>query len=237
MILVVILLAFMSVRGSISGSNKKLNREKYEGAVDSSQGYYLDDSDPSKGKFIDNGNEKTLISGFKNFYSRTGVFPFLYVAENLPSQYSTPQDYIDALYEQLFKEEGNLLILYIAEKDDYYYACGYNVGEVIDEESLNLISDRVNAKWSSGDLAKAFGKGLDDASVQIMAKSNARVIGMTIVIAIAAIVIILILYKWWQKRIAQKNKEQEDLERTLNTPLETFGQSPIDELANKYDDK
>ena len=33
------------------------------------------------------------------------------------------------------------------------------------------------------------------------------------------------------------NKEQEDLERMLDKPLETFGTDPVDELKNKYDDK
>jgi hypothetical protein len=36
---------------------------------------------------------------------------------------------------------------------------------------------------------------------------------------------------------AQKNKEQEDLERTLNTPLETFGTTPMDDLKAKYDNQ
>lgn len=56
-----------------------------------------------------------------------------------------------------------------------------------------------------------------------------------LIIAIAAIVILLIAFKWWKKKIAQKNKEQADLERTLSTPLETFGDSMSD-LQQKYDD-
>lgn len=55
------------------------------------------------------------------------------------------------------------------------------------------------------------------------------------IIAIAAIVVLLIAFMWWKKKTAQKNKEQEDLERTLNTPLETFG-SETSDLEKKYDD-
>ncbi|MCM1273429.1 MAG: hypothetical protein NC225_01635 [Clostridium sp.] len=56
-----------------------------------------------------------------------------------------------------------------------------------------------------------------------------------LIIAVAAIIILLIAFKWWKKRTAQKNKEQEDLERTLSTPLETFG-SETSDLEKKYDD-
>jgi capsular polysaccharide biosynthesis protein len=58
-----------------------------------------------------------------------------------------------------------------------------------------------------------------------------------LIIACAAVIIVCIGFNWWKKRIAQKNKEQEDLERTLKTPLETFGtEGSIDELAKKYED-
>lgn len=58
----------------------------------------------------------------------------------------------------------------------------------------------------------------------------------TLIIAVAVILAISLLFAWWKKRVAQKNKEQEDLERTLKTPLETFGSTPMDDLKAKYDD-
>lgn len=240
-IVMIIVLAAMASQGGFggkSGSNQKLNKPKYTGTVDSSNGYYIDDSDPTQGGFITNENESALNGGFKEFYNKTGVFPFLYIIENTPSksEYSEHATYQDKLYEELFDSEGNLLILYIAEEDDYYFAAGYDIGSVIDDSAIDIICDRVNSYWSTGDLGKAFGYGLRDASKNIMAKSNGRVIGITIVVALALIVIIAIAFKWWKAKIAQKNKEQEDLERTLNTPLESFGSTPIDDLSKKYDD-
>ena len=233
MLIVVVALFSSSIGGSRTGSNAKLNRDKFNGAVDRSNGYYIDTCIE---KFIDNTNEQTLIAGFKEFYNKTGVFPFLYVIENTPSksEYSGYDTYQDMIYEQLFDCEGNFLIVYIAEEDDYYYAAGFDTGEIIDEVSLNLISDKVNGYWSTGDLAKAFGNGLRDASKNIMAKSNGRVIGIVAVIAVAAIIIVAMVIKWWKNKKAQDNKEQEDLEKILNTPLETFG-SDINDLADKYD--
>lgn len=231
--IILIALFSSSVGNSSSSSNAKLNREKYRGHVDSSHGYY---EDTCVEKFIDRTNEQTLISGFKEFYNKTGVFPFLYVIENTPekSEYRGYDTYQDYVYEELFDSEGNFLIVYIAEEDDYYFAAGYDTGEIIDETSLDLICDKVNGYWYTGDLAKAFGDGLEDASKNIMAKSNGRVIGVVIVVSIAVIVLVAMIINWWKKKKAQDNKEQEDLEKILNTPLDTFG-SDINDLAEKYD--
>ncbi|MBQ8412879.1 MAG: TPM domain-containing protein [Lachnospiraceae bacterium] len=236
-IMIVILFAMAGNFGgsSSSTSNKKLNRDKYNGAVDSSQGYY---EDTCVEKFIDKSNESELISGFKNFYSKTGVFPFLYVIENTPakSEYKGYDTYQDMLYEKLFDAEGNFLILYIAEEDDYYFAAGYDTGEIIDEESLDVICDKVNSYWYTGNLATAFGDGLEDAAKNIMAKSNASTIIKIIAIGIIVIIVISILFKWWKAKKAQENKEQENLEKILDTPLETFG-NDISELTKKYDEQ
>ncbi len=228
--------AYTRPTGFGSSSSTKLNRDKYTGEVDSSLGYYIDNSEGSE-KFIDGNNDSVLISGFKNFYSKTGVFPFLYVVETTPdaSEYDGYDTYIDKLYEDLFDSEGNLLILYVADEDDYYYAAGYNIGEVIDDESLNVISDKVNSYWSTGDLARAFGNGLDDAADDIMAKSNFRVIMMTLIICAAVIIVICILFKWWKAKKKKEAEEAQQLEEILDKPLETFG-SDIDDLTKKYDD-
>lgn len=216
-----------------SSNNQKLNRDKYHGSVDSSQGYY---EDTCVEKFIDRSNEQTLISGFKEFYNKTGVFPFLYVREYTPdkSEYKGYDTYQDMLYEELFDSEGNFLIVYIAQEDDYYFAAGYDTGEIIDEQSLNVICDKVNGYWYTGDLAKAFGDGLEDASKNIMAKSNARAILTVLIIVVGAIAVVAILYKWWKSKKEQENKEQEALENILDKPLETFG-NDMNDLKAKYD--
>ena len=66
---------------------------------------------------------------------------------------------------------------------------------------------------------------------------NTKTIIIIIIVAVALIIVVNVLFKWWKKRTAQKNKEQEDLERTLNTPLQTFGTTPMDDLKAKYDNQ
>ncbi|MGN0436119.1 MAG: TPM domain-containing protein [Wujia sp.] len=242
-LIIIILTSFSFAHVNSGSSGKKLNKDKYEGAVYDDLGYYLDESDPSMGGFIDSSNEKTLINGMKNFYSRTGVFPFLYIVEDTDGV--NAQQFGEEAYETLFSDksgkpvEGNLLILFVASEQggdgDYYLIGGLNIGATIDDSAIDEICNQINSRWDEGDLGKIIGNGLDAASKNIMAKSNATKIAIVIIIALAVIIIVLILFKWWKARKAQLNKEQEDLEKVLSTPLESFG-DPMSELTQKYDD-
>jgi hypothetical protein len=236
-LIIVIAIVFSNLSFGGSGSNQKLNRDKYTGDVDSSQGYYIDDSEGTE-KFIDKTNEATLISGFKTFYNRTGVFPFLYIAESKPdaSEYAGYDTYEDMLYETLFNSEGNVLFVYIADEDNFYTAAGYNTTGIIDDESLTLIYRQIDSRWSSGDVAIAFGDGLAAASKNIMAKSNTRVIVIAIIAGVVVIVVINVCFKWWKKKKEVEKEQAEQLEKILDTPLETFG-TDMSDLTQKYDDK
>ena len=251
---IVIALSILSYFGrfglnSISGNSSddsasaKLNKTKYTGEVYTAKGYYEDHS--SGEKWIDSSNERTLISGMKSFYQRTGVFPFLYIVDSVPGGGSEANigAYEDNLYAELFSDrsgdviEGNLLILFVSDMEDYFLVGGLNTGEVIDASATKVITDKINARWSNGDLAYIFGDGLDAASVSIMAKSNARVIAIAVLIVAGAVGIVFISFKWWKARVAQKNKEQEDLEKILSKPLDTFGNQEITDLQKKYQDQ
>ncbi len=60
---------------------------------------------------------------------------------------------------------------------------------------------------------------------------------VVLIICIAIILVIWILYKWWQARKKQKNIEDENTIKILNAPLQTFGDVDLTETAAKYDDK
>lgn len=101
----------------------------------------------------------------------------------------------------------------------------------------------VDTKGNLVDGAKAFydATGIQAYVLLVKAKTIAKATNKSsgvlkvLIIAAAVIIVVCILFSWWKKRVAQKNKEQEDLERTLNTPLETFGSTPMDDLKAKYD--
>ncbi len=247
-VVIIVALAILSSIGKIgfggssdSSSDVKLNKTKYTGEVYSARGYYEDHSTGEK--WIDGSNESKLISGMKSFYQKTGVFPFLYIIDSVPGGNSTAniQAYEENLYTELFSDrsgdviEGNLLILFVSDIEDYFMINGLNINDVIDSAATNVIKEKINARWSNGDLAYIFGDGLDAAGRNIMAKSNARVIAIVALIVAGVVGIIVILFKWWKARTAQKNKEQEDLERILSKPLDTFGNQEMVDLQKKYE--
>ena len=49
------------------------------------------------------------------------------------------------------------------------------------------------------------------------------------------VVIVALLYTWWKKSKEQKNLEAKRAADILNTPLEKFGDSEVEDLAKKYE--
>ena len=56
-----------------------------------------------------------------------------------------------------------------------------------------------------------------------------------IAVVIAVAVIVFLLYTWWKKSKEQKNVEAKRTADILNTPLEKFGDSEVEDLAKKYE--
>ena len=70
----------------------------------------------------------------------------------------------------------------------------------------------------------------------VVSTGNNSTVLKTFIIAVAVIIVLIILFKWWKKKQQRKKEEAEQTERILNTPLEKFGTSEVDDLMNKYDD-
>lgn len=214
-----------------SSQSLYLNKPKYEGKVDTSHGYYTDMSEGSE-KFIDHSNEGRLIDGFKSFYDKTGVYPHLYIIEKAEPDMDA---YVHELYEKLFKEEGNLLIVYVADVDDCWFSGGRNIGDTIDDKALDVIIGKIYSLWDNGNLAVRFGDGLDRAGKDITSKSPWYGVMTVLIVALAVIILVFILFKWWQKKKQAEREEAEHLEQILSQPLETFGTEGMNDLKDKYD--
>lgn len=220
---------------SYNDTYSNVERDKFDGLVQLN-GYY---SDPDGILYDD--EIKPLEQGLKHFYKTTGVCAFVYFVEELEPGVDGIEE-AAALYDELFNDEGHILLLYDYTNAYMYDACGYEISTTIDSEAIDIMYDYVEAKWSqdSENLGNIFGGGLAEAADRIMYKERSfgekyKSIIITIIVSIVVIIIVSILYKWWKAKKAQENKEQEDLEKVLSTPLETFG-NDINDLAAKYDD-
>ena len=102
----------------------------------------------------------------------------------------------------------------------------------------------VDTKGNLQDGAQAFydATGIQPYVMFVKAKTIANATNKSsgvlkvLIICASGVIVLAIGFTWWKKKIAQKNKEQEDLERTLNIPLESFGSESISDLEKKYDD-
>lgn len=188
------------------------------------------------------GNSTKLEAGMKNFYKRTGVQPHLYITNNIngskePSQEEV-QEFAFALYDDLFRDEAHLLLIFF-EYQDYEYATWYVTGNqaktVIDTEAADILLDYID-RYYYYDMTdeEFFSTAFDKAGKRIMTVTRSPWIPALITIGVLAI--LLIIFVWWKKAQDQKRKEAEETEKILNTPLETFGESKVDELAEKYKD-
>lgn len=221
---------------SYQDSYSKAERQKFTGQV-KLNGFY---SDPDGILYDD--EISSLEKGLEHFYETTGVCAYVYFVEALDPNVDGI-DYASSLYDELFSDEGHILLLYDYNNAYMYDACGYAIGTTIDTEAIDIIYDYVEAAWAndSENLGDIFGGGCARAADRMMYKPKTFAqkympIIIVVIVAIALIIIVNVIFKLYKAKVAQKNKEQEDLERTLSTPLETFGETPIDELAKKYED-
>lgn len=78
-----------------------------------------------------------------------------------------------------------------------------------------------------------FSKSFDEAGERIMSVTRSPWIAVWIVLGVLAIVVVAFL--WWRSRKKQRNLEDEQTRKILETPLETFGSGEAEKLAKKYE--
>lgn len=127
---------------------------KYAGKVE----YY---SDKSNGALVTADNENSLIEGCKYFEGKTGVRPYLYMMEVLPSE--TIDDYLEELSNDIFGSNDGMMIVYV-KFEDMFWIYTRDEGSSIGLKDKTLINEAIRANWSETDIAVRFGKALTDAA-------------------------------------------------------------------------
>lgn len=217
----------------------KVEREKISTGSVNETDYYTDELG-----WIE--KPSTLLDGMKEFYKQTGVQPYLALVKPV-SPANTDAEceaYAEKLYDELFTDEAHFLFVYVENLDPEElgytaYVCGSAAKSVLDSEAIDIFYSNLDKNWFNNALntSQVFGRTFDDTSKTIMRKQTNPYDVLKVGIIVGTIIIIFKLaIKWWNKRTEQKNKEQEDLQRILDTPLQTFGDLNLDELKKKYDD-
>lgn len=175
-----------------------------------------------------------LESGMQHFYQKTGVQPYIYITDTIPSGLDI-NSYANSLYEDLFNDEAHYLLLFYERNDEYkmQWVCGAQAKTVIDQEASDIILDYIE-KYYYSDMSESefFSKAFSDAADRIMTKTTPTIV--YIVGFISAVLIIGIAFVWWNKKKEQKNKEAEYTKEILNTPIDKIDTNPLKDLEDKY---
>lgn len=176
---------------------------------------------------------KKVENGMKYFFDKTGVQPYLLIADNIdgsinPSPSQTDK-YLDDLYNQMFKDEQHMIILYFDNGSSWFtrYYCGVSAGVVMDSEACEIVMSYLDY-YATSDMEDddyfniVFRKSAD----KIMTVSTNKYDVMRIVILSVCLIAAAVLLVVARKIKLKSLKKQQEL---LNTNL-------VDPLLSKYEE-
>lgn len=187
-------------------------------------------------------SDTKLESGMKQFYKKTGVQPYLYITDTVNgTTHPTENDmdtYANQLYDELFKDEGHILLLFYEynSNSEYktWYVCGAMAKTVMDQEACDILLDYIDHYYFS-DLSEddMFSTAFEKASERIMTVTKSPL--PMIILAVIVLIIVVIAFRWWKRAKAQKNAEAAQTERILNADIGQLSEDPaLKDLENKY---
>ncbi|MCD7859357.1 MAG: hypothetical protein LUH51_04190 [Firmicutes bacterium] len=235
MALVSMLTGFLSSSSS-SITVSTVEREKLVADADTSMGYYTDELGWIR-------SASTLNSGLKSFYQDTGVAPYLYITDTVNGTHdpteSDMETFTSALYDELFDDEAHFLLVffeYYSGQYNMWYVGGSQTKAVMDDEACDILLDYIDEYYYSNLSDEAmFATAFEKAGERIMSVTTSPL--PAIIIALVVLAVVVVLFVWWRKAKAQKNKEAEQTERILNADPQKFGtedDQKLNDLENKY---
>lgn len=185
-------------------------------------------------------NTAVLQKGMRHFYEETGVWPYVYILPN-GSVTSTSQltDMAQQLYTQLFSDDTHFLLVFCDNNQGGFnagYWAGSSARTVMDDEAAEVLADYLWKHYQDYNISEEeiFSNAFADTADRIMSVTPSPwpiVAGCAAVIIVAVVVFVLV-----RRRQQAKQREAERMEQILNTPLETFEDSALDDLEKKYAD-
>lgn len=231
-VVIVVAVAFGGFACSGSGVEAStVQREALPAGSVQETGYYTDD-----GGWI--SSPSTLEAGMRQFFEETGVQPYLYILPNGASS-STQElgQYAQQLYGQLFQDEGHFILVF-CDNNAGSYSCGYWIGaqaeSVLDSEAITILSQYLDRYYYDTSLSEEelFSETFASTADRIMEVTPSPVVPVAVCIAVIVVVGgVVFVVRYRAKAKAEEQRRQQEI---LNTPLETFGDGAIEDLAEKY---
>lgn len=237
-IVILLLFSFFGhlVSGSINSSipSSTVNREKVSTGVAFSNDCIVDEA----GWF---DNPAYLSRKLQDFYSATGIQPYIYIKAYDPSLTTDAQKeaYAVSWYEENIDNEGTFLYVYFEEADDYgngymCYVNGKEITTVMDAEAIDIFWAYIDSVWESNlDDEEMFVHVFSKTAKRIMDKTTTGAdIGKWVIVGVVIVIAGFLIVKIMKTKRQHEKEKNAETERILNTPLDTS--SPLDDLADKY---
>ncbi len=236
-VIVIVLIALASIFSLDSDgyevTKSTITREPLPAGSVHETAYYTDTLD-----WISRSN--TLEEGMKNFYKKTGIQPYLYIADSLNGN-PTPTDadaeaFAHKLYDELFTDEAHLLVLFVENDMGYriWYLTGSQAKTIFDAEAGDILIDYFDRYYSS-DLTdeEYFSTVFDKTAERMMTVTKSPWVNVAFVAL--GVLLVIILFIWWNKAKEKKLKEAEETRRILETPIDNLAEDEAEKRAKKYE--
>jgi hypothetical protein len=212
-----LLFANYSANGSVPASTYA--REPLAKGVALETAYLKDDA-----HWIDNvsGVERAM----KYFYDKTGVFPYLWIAETLDGESLVSDEAanaaLEALYDAEIGDEGHIAILFLEPYPKYYdiyYVAGAAARTVLDQEACDILMNYFVRYYTSDyEDSEYFAQVFIDAADRIMTKTvpTSRIL-LFAAIGLIALVCVFLFILAMVRRVNERKRLNAEI---LNTPID-----------------
>jgi uncharacterized membrane protein len=234
-IVLVVLFAIISSAGS-SVPASTYQRDPLAKGIALETEYLRDDA-----HWINNvsGVERSL----RYFYDKTGVMPYLWIAESIDGSRFVSDDEAEAalnvFYDEEISDEGHIVVLFLetgADDYDIYYVAGAAAKTVLDQEALDILMGYFDRYYYSDyDDNEYFSNVFIDAADRIMTKTP-PIIPILICVA-AGLIALICIFAFILAMVKRANERKRLNAEILNTPVDEMDiEDEADKAAKKYDD-
>lgn len=233
--MIIILVAMFVLNSNVGGGVKNTTqREKIDASIVKETDYFIDEL----GYF---DQRSVLERGLKNFYEDTNIQPFIYVKDIDEIETYDVQENLDALYEDLFDDEGHFLLMVFGDEQgtvdwEYIYVSGRSADSVMDNEAIDILFNYIDTNYYSNMTdEELFSDAFSRTGDKIMSKpTNGFDVLKTVVKVIGPVSLVVVVFIIWKAKKKQDNIEAEQTQKILDTPIDKISDPNINDLKDKY---
>jgi uncharacterized membrane protein len=184
------------------------------------------------------GVERSL----RYFYDKTGVRPYLWIAESIDGNSFVSDDEaeaaLNALYDEEISDEGHIVVLFLeTSTDDYdiYYVAGGAARTVLDQEACDILMGYFVKYYTSDyDDSEYFSNVFTGAADRIMTKTPP--ITLILICVAAGLIALICVFAFILAMVKRANERKKLNAEILNTPVDEMDiEDDADKAAKKYD--